>query len=105
MAEHDTNAPPLFELGDVSPAPPTAPAIWTLCDREARATVNGLGLPYGRKSRKITPPRVEFSRRDYLRGVIDADGSVGHTGQGLPFVSLTTASAPVGGTSAGTPRR
>lgn len=71
-------------------------AIWTLCDREARATVNGLGLPYGRKSRKITPPRVEFSRRDYLRGVIDADGSVGHTGQGLPFVSLTTASAAVG---------
>ncbi|MEU8098013.1 hypothetical protein [Streptomyces rubiginosohelvolus] len=162
MAEHDTNAPPLFELGDVSPAPTPAPAfmdlqrpdyaymfgflqadghlaqgtghkgrltveisvrdiavlrafqrltpynssitervratnfseehhsaIWTLCDREARATVNGLGLPYGRKSKKITPPRVEFSRRDYLRGVIDADGSVGHTGQGLPFVSLT----------------
>ncbi|WP_089115616.1 hypothetical protein [Streptomyces sp. SS07] len=169
MAEHDTNAPPLFELGDVSPATPTAPAfmdlqhpdyaymfgflqadghlaqgtghkgrltveisvrdiavlhafqrltpynssitervratnfseehhsaIWTLCDQEARATVNGLGLPYGRKSKKITPPRVEFSRRDYLRGVIDADGSVGHTGQGLPFVSLTTASAAVG---------
>ncbi|MFD5212812.1 hypothetical protein HFP69_21670 [Streptomyces sp. ARC12] len=169
MAEHDTNAPPLFEIGDLLPAPSGGPvfmdlkhpdyaymfgflqadghlaqgtghkgrltveinvrdiavlhefrrltpynssitervratnfsaehhsATWTLCDREARATINGLGLPYGRKSRKITPPRVEFSRRDYLRGVIDADGSVGHTGQGLPFISLTTASAAVG---------
>ncbi|MFE7373007.1 hypothetical protein [Streptomyces anulatus] len=169
MAEHDTNAPPLFEIGDLLPAPADGPvfmdlehpdyaymfgflqadghlaqgtgrkgrltveisvrdiavlrefqrltpynssitervratnfsqehhsAIWTLCDQEARARINGLGLPYGRKSKKITPPRGEFSRRDYLRGVIDADGSVGHTGQGLPFVSLTTASAAVG---------
>lgn len=169
MAEHDSNAPPLFEIGDLLPAPAAGPAFmdlehpdyaymfgflqadghlaqgagrkgrltveinvrdiavlhefqrltpynssitervrstnfsaehhsatWTLCDREARARINGLGLPYGRKSRKIAPPRVEFSRRDYLRGVIDADGSVGHTGQGLPFVSLTTASAAVG---------
>ncbi|WP_406244016.1 hypothetical protein [Streptomyces anulatus] len=169
MAEHDTNAPSLFEIGDLLPAPAAGPvfmdlehpdyaymfgflqadghlaqgsgrkgrltveinvrdisvlhefqrltpynssitervratnfsqehhsATWTLCDQEARARINGLGLPYGRKSRKITPPRVEFSRRDYLRGVIDADGSVGHTGQGLPFISLTTASAAVG---------
>nr|WP_202540312.1 hypothetical protein [Streptomyces sp. SID4937] len=71
-------------------------AIWTLCDLEARTRVNSLGLPYGRKSKRITPPRVEFSRRDYLRGIIDADGSIGYTGQGLPFVSLTTASAAVG---------
>ncbi|MEU5283852.1 LAGLIDADG family homing endonuclease [Streptomyces sp. NPDC020755] len=169
MAEHDTNAPPLFEIGDLLSAPAAGPvfmdlehpdyaymfgflqadghlaqgtgnkgrltveigvrdiavlrefqrltpynssitervratnfslehhsATWTLCNQEARARINGLGLPYGRKSRKITPPRVEFSRRDYLRGVIDADGSVGHTGQGLPFISLTTASAAVG---------
>ncbi|TGZ09618.1 LAGLIDADG family homing endonuclease [Streptomyces rhizosphaericola] len=71
-------------------------AVWTLCDREARAKVNDPGLPYGRKSKRITPPRVEFSRREYLRGIVDADGSIGYTGQGLPFVSLTTASAAVG---------
>ncbi|MCD9903701.1 hypothetical protein LUR56_34175 [Streptomyces sp. MT29] len=71
-------------------------ATWTLCDLEARTRINGLGLPYGRKSKRITPPRAEFSRRDYLRGIIDADGSIGYTGQGLPFVSLTTASAAVG---------
>ncbi|MEU3208588.1 hypothetical protein ABZ702_32890 [Streptomyces cyaneofuscatus] len=71
-------------------------ATWTLCDLEARTRINGLGLPHGRKSKRITPPRVEFSRRDYLRGIIDADGSIGYAGQGLPFVSLTTASAAVG---------
>ncbi|NGO48480.1 hypothetical protein G6048_42535 [Streptomyces sp. YC419] len=70
-------------------------ATWTLCSLEARTRLNELGLPYGRKSKKITPPRVEFSRRDYLRGVIDADGSVGYTSQGLPFISLTTASTAI----------
>lgn len=71
-------------------------ATWTLCSLEARTTLHQLGLPYGRKSKRIAPPRVEFSRRDYLRGVIDADGAVGYTGQGFPFVSLTTASTAVG---------
>ncbi|GAA3088199.1 hypothetical protein ACFQ0X_19945 [Streptomyces rectiviolaceus] len=71
-------------------------ATWSLCSLEARTRINQLGLPYGRKSKKIAPPRVEFSRRDYLRGVIDADGSVGYTSQGFPFISLTTASTAVG---------
>ncbi|MFK4067679.1 hypothetical protein [Streptomyces sp. NPDC029674] len=71
-------------------------ATWTLCSLEARTKLNELGLPYGRKSKRITPPRVEFSRRDYLRGVVDADGSLGYTAQGFPFVSLTTASTAVG---------
>lgn len=71
-------------------------ATWTVCSLEARTTINQLGIPYGCKSKKITPPRTEFSRRDYLRGVIDADGSVGYTGQGFPFLSLATASSAVG---------
>jgi len=71
-------------------------ATWSLCALEARNKINELGLPYGRKSKRIAPPRVEFSRRDYLRGVIDADGSIGRTSQDLPFISLTTASAAVG---------
>ncbi|WUO55273.1 LAGLIDADG family homing endonuclease [Streptomyces sp. NBC_00280] len=70
-------------------------ATWSLCSLKARTRINELGLPYGRKSKTIGPPRIEFSRRDYLRGVIDADGSVGHTSQGFPFVSLTTASTAV----------
>ncbi|PZT72955.1 MULTISPECIES: hypothetical protein [unclassified Streptomyces] len=71
-------------------------ATWSLCSLEARTVINELGLPYGRKSRRIKPPRVDFSSRDYLRGVIDADGSLGYTGQGFPFLSLTTASTAVG---------
>ena len=70
-------------------------AIWTLCSLEARTMLNGLGLPYGRKSREISPPRVVFCQRDYLRGLIDADGSVGRTGPGWPFISLTTSSTAI----------
>ncbi|MFE0677030.1 LAGLIDADG family homing endonuclease [Streptomyces sp. NPDC058867] len=71
-------------------------AIWTLCSLEARTRLNELGLPYGHKSRTVSPPSsTAFSHRDYLRGIIDADGSVGHTNRGLPFVSLTTASTPI----------
>lgn len=70
-------------------------ATWTLCALEARERLVELGLPYGKKSQKVKPPRVPFSRRDYVRGVIDADGSVGTTGQGLPFVGLTTASTAI----------
>ncbi|MEU1309848.1 LAGLIDADG family homing endonuclease [Streptomyces cinnamoneus] len=70
-------------------------ATWTVHSLEARNRLVELGLPYGRKSASIAPPRVPFSRRDYLRGIIDADGSVGHTAQGLPFVGLTTASTAI----------
>ncbi len=71
-------------------------AVWSLCSLEARTRINELGLPYGRKSKAIAPPSVSFSHRDYLRGIIDADGSVGYTSKGLPFVSLTTASTAIG---------
>ncbi|MFC7911624.1 LAGLIDADG family homing endonuclease [Streptomyces nigra] len=70
-------------------------AVWCVCSLEARTKINQLGLPYGHKSRTITPPSVAFSGRDYVRGVIDADGSVGCTSQGSPFVSLTTSSTAV----------
>lgn len=70
-------------------------AIWRLCSLEARTKLNELGLPYGRKSKTIAPPHVEFSSRDYLRGIVDADGSVGYTSRGFPFVSLTTASTAI----------
>ncbi|BBC35660.1 hypothetical protein SGFS_069540 [Streptomyces graminofaciens] len=70
-------------------------AVWSLCSLEARTKVNELGLPYGHKSKTIAPPGIEFSARDYLRGLIDADGSIGFTGKGFPFVSLTTASTAI----------
>ncbi len=70
-------------------------AIWTVCSLEARNRLVELGIPYGKKSRRIQPPRVPCSRRDYLRGIIDADGSVGFTAQALPFVSLATTSTAI----------
>lgn len=66
--------------------------MWTVCAREFREELQALGLPVGRKSEIVAPPTVPFSERDYLRGLIDADGSVGRTAQDLPFVSLTTKS-------------
>ena len=71
-------------------------AVWSVCSLEARTVLNDLGLPYGRKAETIAPPLGDFTHRDYLRGVIDADGSVGFTSKGFPFVSLTTASTTIG---------
>ncbi|MET9415247.1 LAGLIDADG family homing endonuclease [Streptomyces klenkii] len=70
-------------------------AIWSVYSLEARQRLAELGIPYGKKSTRITPPRVPFSRQDYLRGIIDADGAVGFTAQRLPFVSLSTTSTAI----------
>ncbi|MFE3991000.1 hypothetical protein ACFXPW_04735 [Streptomyces goshikiensis] len=70
-------------------------AIWAVSSLEARSILNELGIPYGKKSRTIEPPRVDFSHPDYLRGIIDADGSLGWTAQGFPFLALTSASTAI----------
>lgn len=69
--------------------------IWTVCALEAREWLQSLGLPVGRKDQTITPPTIPFSASDYLRGLVDADGSVGITALGLPFLSLTTSSEAI----------
>ncbi|MFD9689734.1 LAGLIDADG family homing endonuclease [Kitasatospora sp. NPDC059146] len=69
-----------------------ASVMWTVYAREFREELQALGLPAGRKSDIIAPPHMPLSERDYLRGLIDADGSTGRTSQNLPFVSLTTQS-------------
>lgn len=65
--------------------------IWTVCDFEFRTALNDLGIPYGQKSKIISPPHVPFSEIDYWRGVIDGDGSLGITAR-KPFISLVTTS-------------
>jgi hypothetical protein len=67
-------------------------ATWTVCDLAFRRELTELGLPAGRKSTTVAPPDRPHSARDYLRGLIDGDGSVGVTGKGKPFLSFTTAS-------------
>jgi len=67
-------------------------SVLTLCDLETRTLLNSLGLPYGKKSKVVSPPSVPFSEVDYYRGIIDGDGSLGLTESGHPFLSLTTSS-------------
>ena len=71
---------------------PYRSAVWTVCDLAFRRELVELGLPPGRKSTTITPPNPPVSARDYLRGVIDGDGSMGFTRTGKPFIGLVTAS-------------
>ncbi|WP_323184659.1 hypothetical protein [Streptomyces sp. NBC_00199] len=66
-------------------------ATWSMCSLDARTTLNELGLPYGRKSKTIAPPRGEFSHRDYLRGVVDAGKS---RRRSWPRTSITPAACP-----------
>ena len=67
-------------------------ATWSVCDLAFRRELTELGLPAGRKATTVAPPARPHSVRDYLRGLIDGDGSVGFTGTGKPFLSFTTAS-------------
>ncbi|MQY08608.1 hypothetical protein ACRB68_67170 [Actinomadura sp. RB68] len=41
----------------------------------------------------VRPPVPPFSERDYTRGLVDADGSLGFTARGYPFIGFTTASS------------
>jgi len=55
---------------------------------EFRTELNRLGIPYGRKSHLVNYPSAPCSEVDYFRGVIDADGALGITGKGFPFMSV-----------------
>jgi len=68
-------------------------AVLAVSDQEARRILHANGVPYGKKSGSVSPPKGGFSASDYFRGVLDGDGSVGVTRRGFPFVSLSTTSA------------
>ncbi|WP_067488261.1 hypothetical protein [Actinomadura hibisca] len=69
-----------------------ATAIWSLHTGAARHALEALGLPSGRKAATVRPPDIPVSEPDYVRGLVDADGSVGFTARGYPFISFTTLS-------------
>jgi len=64
----------------------------TVYDLNFRNALIKLDMVYGRKSYSINLPKSELSEKDYFRGVIDGDGSLGLTSNGYPFVSLVTSS-------------
>lgn len=69
-----------------------ASVIWSVHDLAFRRALVQAGFAVGRKSETLAEP-AEVSRVDYYRGILDADGSLGVTTDGFPFVSLVTASA------------
>ncbi len=61
-------------------------------DMETRRKLSEIGVPTGRKSSIVSPPKVAFAAPDYFRGLLDGDGSIGFTSRDMPFVSFITAS-------------
>ena len=57
-----------------------------------RNEINKLGVPYGKKPEIVSSPKEDFCERDYIRGLIDGDGSVGPTKRGFPFISISVKS-------------
>lgn len=68
-----------------------ATATLRFYDQSTRQAVADAGMEVGRKSHTIRAPASPFSAPDYVRGLLDGDGSVGFTRRGEPFVSLVTA--------------
>lgn len=68
-------------------------ASLSLYDLELRGELREY-VPIGKKSRDIKPPMdlAKFDKYAYIRGLTDADGSLGMTGDDRPFWSLCTSS-------------
>lgn len=62
-------------------------------DQDMRRSIAANGVPAGRKSRTIGPPNGDYCSPDYVRGLLDGDGSLGFTKKGEPFVGFVTASS------------
>ncbi len=71
---------------------PHRAATWSVSNLAFRRELIALGLPTGRKAATVAPPEGPVSVRDYLRGLVDGDGSVGFTRTGRPFIGFATAS-------------
>ena len=69
--------------------------VWRMCQQDLRWELEDLGVPTGKKSDIVRPPVYPHSVVDYWRGFVDADGSLGITAKGLPYVALVTSSEPM----------
>lgn len=66
--------------------------VWNVSRRETLRALVDAGMPAGSKSATVRPPPQLAASADYWRGLVDADGSVGVSGAGLPFLLLGTKS-------------
>ncbi len=66
--------------------------ILSIYDFNFRHELKSYGFPVGKKSYIASPPNTNFNEIDFVRGLLDGDGSVGFTKQNLPFISFTTKS-------------
>jgi hypothetical protein len=66
-------------------------AILNFYDLDFRKELKKLGFKAGKKSDNIIIPK-NIKEIDFMRGIIDGDGSLGFTKENIPFVSFTTQS-------------
>ena len=64
----------------------------SIFDWEFRKQLKSYGFPIGKKDQIVEPPKETFIEVDYIRGLIDGDGSLGLTSTGIPFFGFTTKS-------------
>jgi hypothetical protein len=68
--------------------------VLCICSVDLIRRLVELGVPIGKKSDTISLPS-DIVEIDYLRGLIDADGALGFTSQGLPYITLVTKSESI----------
>ena len=63
--------------------------------KQFRDNLINYGIPTNLKSINARPPIVPYDTTAFWRGVIDGNGSLGFTKQGIPYVSLVTKSETI----------
>lgn len=66
--------------------------IFSNSKRDFREKLIKQGFPTKNKTDNAVPPVLKYFEKDFWRGVLDGDGSLGFTSDNKPFVSLVTKS-------------
>ena len=71
-------------------------SILTIFDLKFREELKKYGMISGKKDEVIFPPiNTQYSEIDYIRGLLDGDGSIGVTSQNIPYISFITKSEKI----------